>query len=153
MTDKHRNIILSIIFLAFGGFLYTQSLGIKQMMQNDVGSGFFPKIVAIAIIAVATLRLIITFFEKNNTGKDPVTDMKGGWSTIVLVGLYIVAFQPVGFIISTAVYLALQMLVLTPKGKRNFILLGAISIGTPLFVYTLFVHVIGTTLPRGLFGF
>lgn len=153
MTNKKRNLIVSIMFLAFGVFLFVQALGIKHMMKNDVGSGFFPKVIGVAIIVVALIRLVMTLREPEGAAKKSNSDMKGGWMTIVLVVLYVLAFNSVGFLISTAVYLFLQMLVLTPAEKRKIPLLAFISVAAPLFIYVLFVYVINTPLPKGIFYF
>lgn len=153
MTNKKRNLVISGLFLAFGVFLFVQSMGVKHMMKNDVGSGFFPKVIAVAIIAAALVRLILTLKEPEGEAKKASSDMMGGWLTIALVGIYVIAFNEVGFLIATAIYLFLQMLVLTPAEKRNIPLLAGISIAAPVFIYTLFVYVINTPLPKGIFGF
>ena len=153
MTNKKRNLVVSVLFLAFGIFLFVQAMGVKHMMKNDVGSGFFPKVIAVAIIAVSLIRLIMALKEEEKEAKKANSDMLGGWMTIVLVGLYVLAFNEVGFLISTVIYLFLQMLVLTPTEKRSLPLLGTISVAAPGFIYALFVYAINTPLPTGLFGF
>lgn len=154
MSNKKKNILLSALFLAFGVFLYVQSLGIKHMMKNDVGSAFFPKVVAVAIIGVALIRLVMSLREKDSgAAKKSGSDMKGGWLTILLVGAYVIAFQPVGFLIATTVYLFLQIMVLTPKEKRKMPVILAISVIAPLFIWVLFNYVISSPLPKGIFYF
>ena len=153
MTDKKKNILVSGLFLVFGAFVFFESLGIKHMMKNDVGSAFFPRVISIAIMAVAAIRLVLALREKEGQAKASKADMKGGWETILLVGAYVLAFNSVGFLISTAIYLFLQMLVLTPADKRSIPLLGAVSLITPVFIYVLFVYIIHTPLPKGIFGF
>lgn len=154
MSDKKKNILTSVVFLAFGAFVYVQSLGIKHMMANDVGSAFFPKVISVAMIAVAAIRLAMALREPEAEKKDDQNnDAKGGLITILLILVYVLAFNSVGFLISTAIYLFLQMLVLTPAEKRKLPLLIGISIVAPLFIYTLFVYVINTPLPKGIFGF
>lgn len=153
MTDRKRNLIVSFVFLAFGVFLLVESMGIKHMMKNDVGSGFFPKVIAVLIIGVSLIRLVMTMLEPVGEKKKSNSDMAGGWLSILLIGAYVVAFQPVGFIIDTMVYLFLQMLVLAPKERRNLPLLGIIAVLAPLCIYTLFVYAINTPLPKGIFGF
>ncbi len=154
MSNKKKNFIVSGLFLAFGVFMYIQSLGIKHMMKNDVGSAFFPKVVAIAIIGMALIRFVMTLREKESgETKKGTGDLPGGWLTIALIGAYVVAFQPVGFLISTAVYLFLQILVLMPKEKRNLPVTLAISVIAPLFIWVLFNYVISSPLPKGLFYF
>jgi putative tricarboxylic transport membrane protein len=153
MTDRKRNLIVSFVFMAFGIFLFIESMSIKQMMKNDVGSGFFPKIIAGAIIVMSLIRLIVTLSEPVGEKKKSNSDMAGGWLSILLVGIYVATFKPVGFIVSTIIYLFLQMLVLTPKDKRNIPQLAIIAIIAPLFIYVMFVYALNTPLPKGIFGF
>ena len=153
MTVKKKNILTSILFLAFGAFVFYESMGIKHVMKNDVGSAFFPKIISGAMIVVALIRLVMALREEEKEAKASDSDLKGGWETIFLLCAYVLAFRPVGFILDTMVFLFLEMLVLTPKEKRNLLLLGGLSVATPLIIYTLFVYVINTPLPKGIFGF
>lgn len=154
MTEKNKNLLISILFIILGVFVYRESLGIKHMMRNDVGSAFFPKIVAVVTIVIAGIKLVFSLKEGKIELKSKIkSDLTGGWITILLLSAYVLIFAPVGFIISTTVYLFLQMLVLCPKDKRKIPLLGIISVATPLFIYTLFVYAINMPLPKGLFGF
>ena len=135
MSNKEKNLVVSLVFMAFGIFLFVESMGIKHMMKNDVGSAFFPKVVAVAITGVSVIRLIMTLREPAGERKKSNSDLKGGWLTIVLIAAYVMAFQPVGFIISTMVYLFLQILVLVPKEKRSWPLTVIISVVSPLAIY------------------
>lgn len=153
MTAKTKNIIVSIFSLLFSAFIFIESLGIKAQMRNDMGSGFFPRVIAVAIAFVAVIQLIMALREKSVPAKESSIDKKGGYMTILLVLLYVTAFQSVGFIIATVCYLYLQILVLTPPEKLNLPFLCGFSFAVPLFIYTLFVYAINTPLPKGLFGF
>lgn len=155
MTQKKKDILVAVLFIALGAFIFMQSMGIEPLMNNDVGSGFFPKVVAIVIIAIATAKLIITLKDKDQDVVEKATegDMFGGWVTVILIGLYVLVYQSIGFLISTAVYLFLQILVLCPKEKRNIPIFGLISVITPVFIYTMFVYFINMPLPKGIFGF
>lgn len=154
MTDKKKNILTSVLFLALGAFVFFEALGIKHVMKNDVGSAFFPKVISVAMMGVAVIRLVMALREpegEKEAAKD--SDAKGGWLTILLIMAYVLVFNSVGFLISTVVYLFLQMLVLTPAEKRKIPVLATISIVAPLVIYTLFVYAINTPLPKGIFGF
>ena len=153
MTDKKRNIVTSLLFLAFGVFLFVQSMGIKHMMKNDVGSGFFPKVIGVAMIVVSIVRLIMALRETEGEAKKSNNDMVGGWATIILIAVYVLAFNTVGFLISTAVFLFLEMLVLTPAEKRKIPLLLVISIVAPIAIYALFTYAISSPLPKGILYF
>jgi putative tricarboxylic transport membrane protein len=154
MTEKNKNILISILFIILGGFVYIESLNIKHMMHNDVGSAFFPKMVAAVTIVISGVKLAFSLKNGKDETKSKIKgDLAGGWITILLLSVYVLIFAPVGFIISTTVYLFLQMFVLCPKDKRKIPFLGIISVATPLFIYTLFVYVINMPLPKGIFGF
>ncbi len=153
MTDKKKGIITSVLFLAFSIVMIIFAKDIKPMMENDLGSGFFPMVVGIAMCGLSVLRLVLALREKEKESKKSNDDLMGGLGTLILIGAYCIAFNPVGFIISTIVYLFLQILLLTPKAKRNWLVISIISLVTPFAFYALFVYLINTPLPRGLFGF
>ncbi|MBQ6234430.1 MAG: tripartite tricarboxylate transporter TctB family protein, partial [Clostridia bacterium] len=93
-------------------------------------SGFFPLVVGIAMAALSVLRLILALREKKGEAKKSGDDLMGGLSTIILIAGYCIAFSPVGFIISSIIYLFLQILVLTPKEKRNWLVMYGVSLSS-----------------------
>ena len=153
MSEKTKGIITSILFLAFSIVMIVFARQYKPMMKNDLGSGFFPMVVGIAMAALSVLRLILAIREKKGEVKKSGDDLMGGLATIILIGGYCIAFNPIGFIISTMVYLFLQILVLTPKEKRSWPITIAISVIAPIVFYVLFVYAINTPLPKGLLSF
>lgn len=155
MTKKKKDILVSVVFIILGAFILLQSIGVEPLMNNDVGSGFFPKVVGLVIMAIAGAKLVLSLKEEDDGVVEKTTegDMAGGWITVILIGLYVLAYQSVGFLVSTAIYLFLQILVLCPKEKRNFLIFGLVSLITPVFIYTMFVYIINMPLPKGIFGF
>ena len=153
MTDKKKAIITSVLFLAFSIVMIIFAKDIKPMMENDLGSGFFPMVIGIAMCGLSVLRLILAIREKEQEAKKSDDDLLGGLGTLILIGAYCLTFDSVGFIISTMIYLFLQILLLTPKAKRNWLVICLISVVAPFAFYALFVYLINTPLPRGWFGF
>ena len=153
MSEKTKGIITSILFLAFSIVMIVFARQYKPMMQNDLGSGFFPMVVGIAMAALSVLRLVLAFREKKGEVKKSGDDLMGGLATIILIGGYCIAFNPIGFIISTIIYLFFQILILTPKEKRSWPITIAISLVAPVAFYVLFVYAINTPLPKGLLSF
>ncbi len=153
MSKKTKNILISLAFIVFGVLYYVEALGIRKMMKNDIGSGVFPRIIAGAIILLAAANLIRTFVVKEEESKKADSDMFGGWVTVLLLAAYVLLLEPVGFLLSTAVYLFLQILVLCPADKRKYLTTTIVSVATPVFIYALFVYAINMPLPKGWFGF
>ena len=154
MTNKQREILCSVLFLVFGAFVFIQALPIKPVMGKDIGSGFMPKIIGASIIVIAAVKLVLTLISKASDAKASTDDdLKGGLWTIAALLAYVLLFDRLGFILSTALYLFVQILVLSNEQNRNLKLFAAISVVTPVAIYALFVYVIKMPLPAGLLNF
>lgn len=172
MSDKMKNIISSIGFLALGAFFYMQSTGIKIIMKKDLGSGFFPKVIGISMVVMALVELFLTVFNKKNeegngslerieekaeqeepaaeAAAEADTDRKGLILTIVAMCCYAVLFDGLGFILSTILYLFAQITILSTEKNRNYPLFVGISVAASFIIYGIFVYLIGMPLPTGL---
>lgn len=160
MTEKIKNLICSVSFLLIGVFIYVEASQIKVIMAKDLGSGFFPKVVGVAMILMALLELVLTLVENRKdsteTAKPDNTadeDKKGMFLTILCMIGYAVLFEPLGFIISSTLYLFLQITILSNRKNRKLSLFAIISIVTSVVVYVIFVYLIGMPLPMGLIEF
>ncbi len=67
-----------------------------------------------------------------------------------LLVLYVAAFKPLGFILSSAAFLFCAMLFLTPKEKRSWVWIIGLSVVIPVAVYFLFVSGFKLKLPAGI---
>lgn len=168
MSDKMKNIISSIGFLALGAFFYMQSTGIKIIMKKDLGSGFFPKVIGVSMVVMALVELFLTVSNKKNEEvngslerieekaeqEEPAaeadTDRKGLILTIVAMCCYAVLFDGLGFILSTILYLFAQITILSTEKNRNYPFFVGISVAASFIIYGIFVYLIGMPLPTGL---
>lgn len=154
MTDRKRDISCAVLFLVFGVFMFFQALPIEPIMGKDLGSGFVPKIIAGAIIVIALVKLALVLFSKEKETKlKNDDDMMGGLLTVAALLVYMSIFKSVGFILSTALYLFVQITILSDEKNRNLPLFGVISVVAPLAIYALFVYAIKMPLPTGIFSF
>lgn len=156
MTNKQRNLLTSVLFLAFGIFMFIQAQGVKHKIASDVGSGYVPAFIGGCLIVVSAAKLIITL-----TRKDPADNVKkksdsstiGGVVTILIMLAYMLCFEPVGFIMSSVVFLFALMNWFANNENRKPVLFAIISILLPIAVDALFVFVIKMPLPKGIIGF
>ena len=73
---------------------------------------------------------------------------------IVLLIVYIVLFDKLGFIISTVLYLSAMIFLLLPhKNAKTGIFAVLFSLAVSFLVYTIFHNLLGLLLPRGIFGY
>lgn len=66
--------------------------------------------------------------------------------------IYLALMTVLGFILSTALYLMVTMLLLTPKEKRNIVVMLIITVVVSVGVYYLFVEGLSLILPAGILG-
>ena len=95
-------------------------------------------------------------FDKYTRAKAAIDecDYKRVLLSALLVLIYVFVLQPVGFIVSTLVYLPLQMLVLSPddqRGKKQIIQLLIIDVIFTMIVFFLFRYGFKIVLPAGIF--
>ena len=156
MTNKVRNIICSVIMLVFGAGMIVLARDIPHKIASDVGSAYVPTFLGICILVVAGAKLILTVLNRKPAASQKIQftqDALGGFGTIALMAVYMLCFEPVGFIVSSAVYLFVQMIVLSDNKNRNPILFAVISVALPVAIDALFVYAIHMPLPVGILGF
>lgn len=155
MNNKQMDMLCSAIFLVFGGLMLRFSLSIRHIIPTDVGSGYVPIFISVCILIAAGAKLVLTVLDKKPAKKAAKGDgdLLGGLGTVGLMLLYVLAFEPVGFLLSSMVYLFAQILLMSNKDNRKPILFAAISVILPIGVSLLFAYVIHMPLPVGVLGF
>lgn len=151
---RNEQIGSSIFVIGGGGTGLAYSL-IKYAEPKNIASlsldpYTLPAVVFGGMVFLGILRLI-------GGMKMPKTDEKGTalqipkktWITAILVLLYALLLKPVGFVITSFVYLLCQMYVLQDE-KKNWKIMGIISAICSLGIYLLFSKVFSVLLPRGV---
>ncbi len=159
MTQKNKDLLASLIFFAFGMFIYIMAIPIETILDKDLGSGFMPKVVAVAIMVTSLSKAVTVLLNKNSDycnkkiAKKEDSDFMGGVLTIVALAAYVLLFDFLGFILSTGLYLFAQIVILSGKEKFKLVPTLAISICAPVIIYVLFVYAISMPLPNGILNF
>jgi putative tricarboxylic transport membrane protein len=155
VNRKYWDLVSGIVLFLFSIALFIGSLNVKTLAVSSIGSGFFPAVVAIMF---AITSLVVVFGGiKQAKGKDlPADDKAGKPRVMAVVGTFVLmagyAALLVGFMITTAVYLFLQINILAENQHRKPVLFGIISVVTSVSVYYLFVMVFHLMLPAGILG-
>lgn len=153
MNAKVRDISCGVMFLLIGVFMYWGIRNVPNIIENEVGSAFVPRLVSVVLMCLAGL-LIVLSISKNERPEDAqhTGDVKGGILTIVALGAYVLLFNRLGFIVATFLYLFLQITILSDNRNRNLGLFAVISAVVSITVYSLFVKAFGLVLPPGVLG-
>ena len=149
MTRAER--ITGLLFIALG--VYVTIYSFAQLTLGTIqkpGSGFFTLICGSGILIMSTLWLVGGWKEKN----EKTLWEKGGWISpllgVAVTLVYAVLMEPLGYILSTAVFIALWQVVIS-KAKPLTIIVFTV-IGT-VAMYVVFELLLGVPLPNGLLRF
>jgi putative tricarboxylic transport membrane protein len=151
-----RVIFVCIIVLAAVYFYATAQIPTLEI-GDPLGPKAFPRLLGIGLLITAAL----LFFEMRTAARQPQpvatqphdTDKSHLWviaGVAIWTAVYYLAFDPIGYIISTSVYL-LGLTAYFHRGKwlANSLTSVLFSIGS----YVLFVKVFGVMLAQGLIKF
>ncbi len=157
---KYGDIVVGVFFMALSAILMFMAQQLPKSKVMDIGPEFMPMVIGVLTFALAAL---LTFLSVKNLkmrseelakAKPDDCDYKRVLLSAILVLIYVFILQPVGFIVTTLVYLPLQMLVLSPddqRGKKQIIQLLIIDVIFTLVVFFLFRYGFKIILPTGIF--
>jgi putative tricarboxylic transport membrane protein len=141
------------------GYLYADSQLPEHSIGDPLGPTIFPAIIGLGLLGSGLLLMLETYNKKQAAAAvaapaaAPPEDRR---RQLILVGvflwtaIYYVAFEPVGYIISTIVFL-MGLLSFFHRGKQLINI--AVAVGFTAFAYTLFDQFLGVSMPPGLLDF
>ena len=163
--QTRTNLCSSVLAVAFGIFVYIMSGSITVKKKGgDIGSAFLPQLIAGIMIGLGILLLIKTLLDwrKQKASADASEEKKapaGEWIPVALsfanLVVYALIFKPVGFLVSTVIYLMAQMLIMSPEKKpspKSLGLYALVTVIAAVAIYFLFTRAFSLPLPKGILG-
>jgi hypothetical protein len=165
---KRRDFFLAIFLCVFGAtvFLLSNTIPIKVAVEKSsiVNSRFFPKLMSGSLVVLGIVLALQNLLKIKSI---PQTDVRDGSSSsgeleerkkfvsrLIMAGglifLYLVAFNQLGFLISSILFMGCFLWVL---GNRNLPVVVSVSLLVPIILYLLFRLLLGVMLPRGILPF
>lgn len=158
---KYGDIVVSIFYIVLAIAVLVLSKRLPKSAVMEIGPDFMPTVVSVIILILAGILLFLSVKnfkmhaeEAEKSGKD-TSDYKRVLASLVLALVYVNVLKPVGFILSTLVYLVLQIIVLAPDDKRtkkDIILYLVLDVVFTIIVYLLFRYGFKIVLPAGIFA-
>ena len=163
---KYSDMISGAIILLVSAILFYGTTQIRVIASMEgLTSKFFPRIV---VGGLALMGLIIFYrgFKASRSAsaaasgeetagpKKLSVGTRCAIETMIAILIYVCLMEPVGFLITTFVYLIAQMLILAPGKvtKKTLILFVIISLIASTGIYFLFTRAFYLLLPAGILG-
>ncbi len=161
---KYLDLASGIFLFMFSIALFIGAQNVKTLAVSSIGSGFFPSVVAV-LLAATSIPIILGGIKEARKKSEPARKQEGErekektrprtWAvlaTFAVMTAYAAVMPIAGFMISTAVYLFLQMNIMAVKERRRQGIFACTSVITAVAVYYLFVKVFHLMLPAGILG-
>lgn len=165
--QKYRNIIAAVAILLISIFMFILSFTVKRETMSTIGPGFMPRLVSCGMFLLGLIHLNLEWKqmkEESREDEQPVLEDNAvkswpdrirdclDWLSAGVILCYVLLVGTLGFILSSAIYMFLQMLLLASGEKKNYIKIGLLSVIVPVLVYELFTNYFYLMLPAGIIG-
>lgn len=155
---KCKDLILGVVMLLFSGFYlyYAQQIKTRPKLTPAYASAqIMPKLLGVLLAILSVLCIIqgikkVRAADEGEKKKADKGDIMAVTLTFAVIIGYTLILPTLGFCLSTAIYLFLQMNILAPKAKRNYVLFAVIAVVFTAFVFVAFRVGLQQLLPRGI---
>jgi putative tricarboxylic transport membrane protein len=161
MIKKYADVISGGFLMLFSAVIFFSSFGIKRLTVSKIGAAFVPQVTAVclgligSIILIAGTKSLTKKAEESDKGgipADGAVRVHSVLATLMVLILYIVLLEKIGFLIMTALYLFAQFYILTGKPERKIPVFIITAVVLSAGIFYLFAGAFQLTLPPGLLG-
>ncbi|MDU8924981.1 tripartite tricarboxylate transporter TctB family protein [Pasteurellaceae bacterium LIM206] len=149
-----KNFMAGFIFFFVSLFYLGNSFLIQTKGVVSIEADFMPKIYGVMLLICSSVLLITSFLKvRTRTKKEnTVTDWKRIFAVLVLIFIYVLLMEYIGFVLISILFLFCLSLLLTPDYvKKNYWVYIFFSIILPIIAYFIFSHYLSLTMPSGIF--
>jgi putative tricarboxylic transport membrane protein len=148
MTKRITERLILAAFVVTAALLYRSTANFPEVTQSS--TAMYIRFLAVTLGALCLVELGLNLRKKIKAGSAAarlkITDAPMYfWSLLILMVIYALLLQPLGFYLASSLFLPLTMYTL--GGRRPWLILLT-SAGVLLFVYLVFVLILEVPLPR-----
>ena len=153
---KYGDLICGAVCACIAILVFVMSVQIGLRENATVGADFLPKIVSV-ILLVFSLILMANGWKKSRTYEGGAQAYPLNVTGVLIMGAALIAYayllKPVGFIITSVVFLCLAFVLMSKKEETSYVKFAIISVVAVVLIYLIFTRVFSIRLPRGLIRF
>ena len=157
MDSYKRNELIAGLAMLGAGVAYLV-LTMNLPRRGTIDAAFVPWVLAVSLCLLGALQLWMWRKLPDKSvepaEKPEAIDYPTVFKTLALVLLYTALMEPVGFVITTVLYLYAQFIVLTPgEQKVKHLQYALIAVVSAVLIFYIFRHGFDLLLPVGLLDF
>jgi putative tricarboxylic transport membrane protein len=137
--------IVGLVFILVGVFFILESRNLSSSSYGSgVGPDLFPMGLGIILILLSIRLMIETFRYPKEAKKGDALDVKRFGFMLLLILLYVVLFEIIGYVLSTFLFLVAAFQIMERGRWLSSVLIAGVFAGVVYYVY---VEVLKGTLP------
>lgn len=157
---KYGDIIVGVFFMLLSAAMMVMAKMLPKSTVMDIGPDFMPMCIGVMTFVLAAALVLLNIknmkiYVAQAVAEGPEkADYKRVLTSFIIILVYVFVLKSVGFIISTLVYLPVQMFILAPeerRGKKDVIQLLITDVLFTFVVFFLFRYGFKIVLPAGIF--
>ena len=163
-----KNLYAGLSLMIFSAAYLALSLDIKPFTgagATPLDSTFVPRLWGVCLFLLSAALTVRGWREfKKNKEEGGAADAKADQAgpkkqyrkvalTFLLIAIYILLLEKIGFILMSALFMFTLALVLSPKGKVKPVTAAIVAVVAAVFIDYLFVVLLHVLLPTGILGF
>jgi putative tricarboxylic transport membrane protein len=147
MTKRLAELLILTGFVVMAALLYRSTASFPEVTQGS--TAMYIRFLAVSLGILCLVELGLNMSKKRKEALAAGLKITDGplrfWSLLILMVLYTVLLEPIGFYFASALFLPLTMYVLGSRRRWSILLTSA---GVLLFVYLVFVRILEVPLPE-----
>ena len=156
---KYMDIISGAFILLLSVVFFVGAYSIVSFADSKYGASITPRVVSV-IMAILSTTLIISGIRNlkvekrtgiNKASTKQSNENKITYYTLGLITIYIALINVIGFPVMTAIYIALQLFVLSGLKMKKLLLGAIVGIVSSTLIYLIFSKALYIQLPLGIF--
>ncbi|MDR1827127.1 MAG: tripartite tricarboxylate transporter TctB family protein [Methylobacteriaceae bacterium] len=156
VINRYKDIIACIALLLLSAAVYYNTGFIRVFEPNSasyINGQFFPYLLSGALCLAALIQLFNSIRELHRSPADKDSVISRGAlirivATLVILAIYTALLSTFGFLIMSMLYVFVQVIVLSPKGRLNLPVAAVLAVVSSGAIYFLFTQVLTMVLPR-----
>ncbi len=153
-TQKDYNRVAAIFFLGVGVFFSIYARSVEIGTWNEPGPGFLPFWAGITLAIMAFALLLGSFARRDWAARPSFFPKADSWKRVLATFLSLVVYNllltPLGFTLTTFLFLAFLVKFIFPQNWRRTLLVSVLG---SIMARLLFINFLETQLPKGFLGF
>lgn len=144
-----------LVCLGASLWLLAESAGLPRPALVPVGPAFYPRVVLGVTAGLAALLVAGDWLARRRrpapratATPPPPANLRLVWTTFALFGAYVALLPVLGYRIATALFVAALQAALELPGRRPWLRIALVAVGTALVSHLVFERYLSVLLPR-----